>query len=657
MICPAGEGDESNPKVMSESCGVEISFENKKDNEIPSQPNHVVTPPPMSRLVSHIPPPARVSVTETTASAESSLSSGPVHAFGPLSRKSDEETFEGTAPLPSKLAGDSSNESWNESPPTEPAKHSERQKTPIATYCSLTCHKRSRKNLSGEKEINETDGGPAKKPRVVETGKPLNELAAIAPAPSKTVLLAQPNDEDVLSPLHVFIRKQIEVFRATEIEIAQPAPGRKIPIQLDQVGLRCIHCRHLPPRERVKRGVCYPSCVGRVYNSVSDMKFDHFNNCACLPEDVRARLNELKEQDKSSKKSGNKNKSSKPTGKFSSTAHYYHDSARQMGMTDGRLGVFMVGDLGEENKKKMDDDKKSSDIAPKPKVVTSPQRKMVPRSVAEPGALVNNQQNLSLLPQKLLSLNAKEQLVLGQQLYQQTLAQPTMVPFLFAMMAGNVNNLVKTGLLPPDTSTKNRSSILLASPVDHENLNDLHCFVRRHVEVFAADEKDLSSPSPGRKQRIYLGQVGIRCVHCVHLPLKDRVKRAVCYPPSVSGIYHAISNMKFDHFGNCKGLPPQARGELAALRASIGRKNATGRSSSTAQYYRDSAVRLGLVDTDKGIRFKQHVVTPQQLLESGKKETQTQHQEGKEEVETDGFSALVLAATDPQIRAMYGRSV
>lgn len=118
--------------------------------------------------------------------------------------------------------------------------------------------------------------GPSKKPRIEKKqvqvvsfkSKKSQKPLPIAPAPSKILLLSRPGDDAVLSPLHTYIRQHIEVFTATEVEISQPAPGRKNPIQLGQVGLRCIHCRHLPVRERVKRAVCYPSSVGRVYHSV-----------------------------------------------------------------------------------------------------------------------------------------------------------------------------------------------------------------------------------------------------------------------------------------------------------------------------------------------------------------------------------------------------
>ena len=113
--------------------------------------------------------------------------------------------------------------------------------------------------------------------------------------PSTTVgPLAQPEDCVALNALHVFVRQQIEIFAASSTEMAQPAPRRKIAIRLNQVGLRCIHCKGLQPKDRVKRATCYPSCVGRVYHSVSDMKFDHFPNCKGLSTQLKAEFDALK---------------------------------------------------------------------------------------------------------------------------------------------------------------------------------------------------------------------------------------------------------------------------------------------------------------------------------------------------------------------------
>lgn len=316
-----------------------------------------------------------------------------------------------------------------------------------------------------------------------------------------------------------------------------------------------------------------------------------------------------------------KKTTSKASGCSSSTAQYYHDTARAMGMVDGQLGVFMAGQVAE----------KTAEAASKEPASATEQ----PQSDQSSSHCLDKETELSLL-RGALGLTP-----LASSLHQQMFA-----PYLFSLMAANKaglppfsSSLFEQSLIKPRTASA--GSILLASPRDAANLNPLHCFVRRNVEVFAADETDVATPAPGRKQRIHIGQVGIRCIHCARLSPKDRVKRSVCYPPSVGGIYHAVSNMKFDHFAICRGLPPKERLEFSALRSSVGRN--TGQngpkvsSNSTAQYYRDSAVQLGLIDTDTGIHFGEP-------------------KNDKEAKEAVGISALMLAATDPSIRAAYAKS-
>ena len=188
---------------------------------------------------------------------------------------------------------------------------------------------------------------------------------------------------------------------------------------------------------------------------------------------------------------------------------------------------------------------------------------------------------------------------------------------------------------------------------DSQYLNPIHCFVRRHVEFFVADEDDIKAPSPGRKVRAVLGQVGIRCIHCKNLPSKERVKRSVCYPPSIGGIYHAVSNIKCDHFALCKGLPEAEREEFFRLRTSGKRKTTKSKkgssspendfANSTAQYYHDSALRMGLIDTKDGIRRMSDNCNDS---ETSNDTEATESPEEKNVKVPDGISALVNAATD-----------
>ena len=70
-------------------------------------------------------------------------------------------------------------------------------------------------------------------------------LKTTATTTSSTQLLSDPLDEGTLSSGFVLLRKQIEIFEATEEDVmARRKFGGIISVQ--QVGIRCTHCAHLP---------------------------------------------------------------------------------------------------------------------------------------------------------------------------------------------------------------------------------------------------------------------------------------------------------------------------------------------------------------------------------------------------------------------------
>ena len=140
-----------------------------------------------------------------------------------------------------------------------------------------------------------------------------------APHAGLILLLAMPQDRHCLSETLCIVRNNVEVFTATEADIAAPAPGRKRPIRAGQVGLRCVYCRMCAQRDRVKRATCFPSSMKRIYRAVIDMKLDHFGNCPCVPPGLKARLDQLRAG------------STRSTGM---TVQYFVRSAREMGMVD-----------------------------------------------------------------------------------------------------------------------------------------------------------------------------------------------------------------------------------------------------------------------------------------------------------------------------------
>ena len=146
------------------------------------------------------------------------------------------------------------------------------------------------------------------------------------------LLLAQEEDKKHLSPIHCFVRNNIEVFTATTQSVLEPAPGRKKKIDIGCVGLRCLHCGIQPPNQRVKRAVAFPSSIAKIYSTVSDMKVDHFEQCKFMPFHLKEefqilKLNKIKERKE-------EYRNAKVSGSMS---QYYLKSAVRMGMKDDRI--------------------------------------------------------------------------------------------------------------------------------------------------------------------------------------------------------------------------------------------------------------------------------------------------------------------------------
>ena len=86
--------------------------------------------------------------------------------------------------------------------------------------------------------------------------------------------------------------------------------------------------------------------------------------------------------------------------------------------------------------------------------------------------------------------------------------------------------------------------VLLSDPLDGDNLTTAFQFYRRQIELFTADSDDVVARhrKGGVKQEIYVGQVGIRCVHCAHLSKKEPPSGSVSFPASISLVYQAVRN-------------------------------------------------------------------------------------------------------------------
>jgi hypothetical protein len=100
-------------------------------------------------------------------------------------------------------------------------------------------------------------------------------------------MLHAPNDDETLSDYQVFVRKQIEFFEADTYEVETPKPGRKKPIVLGQVGIRCKHCRDVLIARRMPATVYFPSKLRGVYQAAQNIATTHLDKCPNMSESVK----------------------------------------------------------------------------------------------------------------------------------------------------------------------------------------------------------------------------------------------------------------------------------------------------------------------------------------------------------------------------------
>eukprot|EP00816_Leptocylindrus_hargravesii_P005594 CAMPEP_0196826478 /NCGR_PEP_ID=MMETSP1362-20130617/93641_1 /TAXON_ID=163516 /ORGANISM="Leptocylindrus danicus, Strain CCMP1856" /LENGTH=925 /DNA_ID=CAMNT_0042207051 /DNA_START=80 /DNA_END=2857 /DNA_ORIENTATION=- len=138
---------------------------------------------------------------------------------------------------------------------------------------------------------------------------------------------------------------------------------------------------------------------------------------------------------------------------------------------------------------------------------------------------------------------------------------------------------------------------------NNNKLSDLHSFVRQHcIEVFSCTAEDVEKhPRSKGTRRARLGQVGLRCVHCKHLPLRELANQSISFPTSTAHIYESVRNWHRFHFDLCRHIPRDIRQKYNALKR-LERSSKTGRFA-TKEYFTESAKRMGMVDTRSGIFF------------------------------------------------------
>jgi hypothetical protein len=115
------------------------------------------------------------------------------------------------------------------------------------------------------------------------------------------------------------------------------------------------------------------------------------------------------------------------------------------------------------------------------------------------------------------------------------------------------------------------------SDTDLHHLSKYQCLIRQQLEFFAAKPENAVFSVQGRKRPIRIGQVGIQCRHCCHLPHRSRGRGAVYYPVNLAGVYQAVQNMATVHLNQyCSEISDEIRSELKSLRGKRDESTSTG---------------------------------------------------------------------------------
>lgn len=177
------------------------------------------------------------------------------------------------------------------------------------------------------------------------------------------------------------------------------------------------------------------------------------------------------------------------------------------------------------------------------------------------------------------------------------------------------------------------SSMPIATEEDPMYLSPAQCFIRMHCcEFFVSDGgpamtctfsdegnnafyQDFSPSSSkmrmlstscgsigGGRGPVSAGRVGIRCSFCKHAPSHLRSAQSMSFPSNLSGICGSVGMIQCRHISQCPMVPNDVRDELIVLKQR-GSRNGGHHWAGRQQFWVDSAKKLGLFDTEDGIRL------------------------------------------------------
>ena len=298
------------------------------------------------------------------------------------------------------------------------------------------------------------------------------------------------------------------------------------------------------------------------------MKLDHFAHCKFVPQSLKDTLEALKANN------------TRSTG---TTMQYFIRAATTLGMVDGPSGVRIA----------------DSKIPMQPLSLTS----LNPPSTGGKSKLLTSSPASSKTKGQTSSKAEKE--------LQNSGKEASSGSDFRIHRAGSMSSEGTTqGSVAGDSDVPSElftGKVALSVPEDKMSLSPLRCFLREQVCAFSATEEDIAVRTP-TTFAVSVGQVGIGCIHCLGQPAKSRLNRAVCFPFSIARIYQSVADIQRFHFSECKRVPKDVREKFLKLQSQSSKGS---KGLATRQYWVNSAKKIGLVDTSKGIRFCRDPAIPE----------------------------------------------
>ena len=216
--------------------------------------------------------------------------------------------------------------------------------------CKLSCiprpvireqHAVTRMRRQGPRTIVKSSGGPPQVSTVAQdeasrSDSSDEEGSAASTAPVlESVLLGdqawytgsislsiEDSDHEWLSELNCFVRKYcVEAFSASASDVSKTSKRGRIAI--DQVGIRCCFCAHLPLPDKAAAAVSFPTSVAGIYESVKRWQRVHLEVCREVPAEVQTQLSSL----------------ANTNVWVPTTRQYWTDSAKALGLVDTCGGI------------------------------------------------------------------------------------------------------------------------------------------------------------------------------------------------------------------------------------------------------------------------------------------------------------------------------